>query len=90
MALQNFGRFAVWTIWYDHDIRCPFNDYRFTISIKIALVSVTMAVVSRSPPNYTAAKMSLGVNSGPVVTESFTSLPLYSKVIFLYGANMNI
>ena len=47
---------------------------------------ITMAVVTRSPPNYFAAKKSLGVSPGPVVAESFTHLSFYSKVIFLYTA----
>ena len=54
------------------------------IRINIAVMSITMAVVSRSPPNYSAARKSLGVSPGPVVTSSFTHLSFYSKVIFLY------
>lgn len=47
------------------------------------MTCITLAVVSHTPPNYAAAKLSLGVNPGPVVTESFTNRPLYAKVTFL-------
>jgi hypothetical protein len=49
-----------------------------------------MVIVSRSPPDYAAASQSLGVNPGPVVTQTFASLPLFDKVIFHYGIDMNI
>ncbi|KAF8678538.1 hypothetical protein AX14_004692, partial [Amanita brunnescens Koide BX004] len=64
-------------------IRTLKNVSRFavcTIWINIAVMSITMAVVSRSPPNYSAARKSLGVSPGPVVTSSFTHLSFYSKV----------
>ena len=83
MFLQGFSRFAVLTVWYDYNICRTFNDNRFTIRIKIAMTCITLAVVSHTPPNYAAAKLSLGVNPGPVVTESFTNRPLYAKVTFL-------
>ena len=51
---------------------------------------ITMAVVPHTPPNYSAAKKSLGVSPGPVVTESFTHLPFSAKVIFIYNAWDNV
>lgn len=39
-----------------------------------------MGVIAHSAPNYDAAFKSLGVPQGPVVTHTFTHLPLYSKV----------
>ena len=47
------------------------------------MICITIAVVARSPPNYAAARKSLGVEPGPVVTVNFTNLSLYSKVGFL-------
>ena len=49
---------------------------------------ISMAVVTRSPPDYIAAGKSLGVSPGPVVTQKFTSLPLDDKVMFFYGIDM--
>jgi hypothetical protein len=63
-----------------HDLPSRFN---------LAVMCITMAVVPHSPPNYSAAQKSLGVSPGPVVTESFTHLPLSSKVIFLYTVYVN-
>jgi hypothetical protein len=53
-----------------------------------------MGFVAHSPPNFTAAATSLGVAQGPVVTQMFTHLPLFSKVngimnmVFAYGGAM--
>lgn len=44
-----------------------------------------MGVIAHSPPNYAAAFKSLGVEKGPVVTQTFTHLPLYSKVCIEFG-----
>lgn len=90
MYLQGLSGFAVLTVGYDHNIRCTFNDNRFTIRKKIAMTCMTMVVVTYSPPNYAAAKMSLGINPGPVVTKNFTNLSLYAKVTFPYDVDMNI
>ena len=87
MDHQNVSRFTILTIWYDKTIRYTFSDDKnkwFTTRFNLAIMCITMAVVSHSPPNYSAAKKSLGVSPGPVVTESFTHLSLYSKVIFHY------
>lgn len=40
-----------------------------------------MGFVAHSPPNFAAAQQSLGVMPGPVITQKFTHLPLFSKVI---------
>ncbi|KAF8722744.1 hypothetical protein AX14_009563 [Amanita brunnescens Koide BX004] len=64
-------------------VRTLKNVSRFaicTIWINIAIMCMTMVVVSRSPPNYSAARKSLGVSPGPVITGSFTNLSFYSKV----------
>ena len=51
---------------------------------------ISMAIVSRSQPDYDAASKSLGVSPGPVVTQTFTSLPLFDKVMFFCGIDMNV
>jgi hypothetical protein len=54
------------------------------------MICITIAVMAHSPPNYAAAKKSLGVEPGPVVTVNFTNLSLYSKVAFFRVMEMNI
>ena len=39
-----------------------------------------MGFVAHSPPNFAAAQSSLGVGPGPIMTELFASLPLFSQV----------
>jgi len=39
-----------------------------------------MGFVAHSPPNFDAAEKSLGVTEGPVVTQAFGHLPLFSQV----------
>jgi hypothetical protein len=39
-----------------------------------------MGFVAHSPPNFLAAEKSLGVPFGPIVTELFANLPLFSQV----------
>lgn len=39
-----------------------------------------MGFVAHSPPNFAAAQSSLGVSQGPVITELFAHLPLFSQV----------
>ena len=58
--------------------------------MNIAIMCISMAAVTRSPPDYIAAQKSFGVNPGPVVTQSFTSLPIFDEVMFFYGVDMNI
>lgn len=55
----------------------------FTIRFNLAIMCIAMAVVPHTPPNYAAAKKSLGISPGPIVTESFSRLSFNSKVIFL-------
>lgn len=54
------------------------------------MMCISMAVVSRSPPDYIAASKSIGVSPGPVVTQNFTTLPMFNKVTFLYDIDMNV
>ncbi|KAF8163825.1 transmembrane amino acid transporter protein-domain-containing protein [Crassisporium funariophilum] len=62
--------------------------------INLTIIFVSMGFISHSEPNFAAAFTSLGVPAGPVVTEKFTSLPLFSKVngimnmVFAYGGAM--
>jgi len=62
--------------------------------INLAIIFISMGFVAHSPPNFTAAATSLGVAQGPVVTQMFTHLPLFSKVngimnmVFAYGGAM--
>ncbi|KAF8635158.1 hypothetical protein AX15_000500 [Amanita polypyramis BW_CC] len=64
------------------------------IWINLSIIFISMGFVAHSPPNYIAAKQSLGVDQGPVVTLKFVSLPLYSKIngvmnmVFAYGGAM--
>ena len=53
---------------------------KFDPRLNLALIFISMGFVAHSPPNYAAAKQSLGVDPGPVVTQAFVNLPLYSKV----------
>lgn len=39
-----------------------------------------MGFVAHSPPNFEAAKKSLGVDPGPVMTQKSASLPLFLQV----------
>lgn len=48
--------------------------------INLLIIFLSMGFVAHSPPNYSAALHSLGVPQGPVVTQSFTQIPLYNKV----------
>jgi hypothetical protein len=48
--------------------------------INLSIIFISMAFVAHSPPNFDAAAKSLGVPEGPVVTEKFVHLPLFSKV----------
>lgn len=62
--------------------------------LNLLIIFISMGVIAHSPPNYAAALSSLGVEKGPVVTQSFTHLPLYSKIngimnmVFAYGGAM--
>ncbi|KAF8631468.1 hypothetical protein AX15_002382 [Amanita polypyramis BW_CC] len=62
--------------------------------INLSIIFISMGFVAHSPPNYDAAEKSLGVDPGPVITQAFVNLPLYSKVngimnmVFAYGGAM--
>ncbi|KJA17946.1 hypothetical protein HYPSUDRAFT_45793 [Hypholoma sublateritium FD-334 SS-4] len=62
--------------------------------INLLIIFISMGFVAHSPPNFAAAQQSLGVMPGPVVTQKFTHLPLFSKVngimqmVFAYGGAM--
>ncbi|KAF8325343.1 transmembrane amino acid transporter [Amanita rubescens] len=60
------------------------NNFSFlansAVWINLAIIFISMGFVAHSPPNYTAAQTSLGVSPGPVETQKFVSLPLYSKI----------
>jgi len=62
--------------------------------INLLIIFITMGVVAHSPPNFDAAQKSLGVDPGPVKTEVFGNLPLFSRVngimnmVFAYGGAM--
>ncbi|KAK2464848.1 hypothetical protein APHAL10511_003147 [Amanita phalloides] len=62
--------------------------------INLSIIFISMGFVAHSPPNFAAANQSLGVDQGPVVSETFVSLPLYSKIngvmnmVYAYGGAM--
>ncbi|KAF9524469.1 transmembrane amino acid transporter protein-domain-containing protein [Crepidotus variabilis] len=62
--------------------------------LNLLIIFTSMGFVAHSPPNYAAAKSSLGVDFGPVKTQAITNLPLYQKIngimnmVFAYGGSM--
>ncbi|KAF8967257.1 transmembrane amino acid transporter protein-domain-containing protein [Flammula alnicola] len=62
--------------------------------LNLLIIFTSMGFVAHSAPNFAAAKTSLGVDPGPVVTLTFTHLPLFTKVngimnmVFAYGGAM--
>ncbi|KAL0563041.1 hypothetical protein V5O48_019037 [Marasmius crinis-equi] len=62
--------------------------------MNLIIIFTSMGFVAHSPPNFAAAKSSLGVEEGPIMREAFVSLPLFSKVngimnmVFAYGGAM--
>ncbi|KAF8313416.1 oligopeptide transporter protein [Clavulina sp. PMI_390] len=62
--------------------------------INLLIIFLSMGFIAHSPPNYAAALSSLGQPQGPVITQAFVSLPLYSKIngimnmVFAYGGAM--
>jgi len=62
--------------------------------LNLTIIFTSMGFVAHSPPNFLAAKASLGVDQGPVQTLKFTTLPLFDKVngimqmVFAYGGAM--
>ncbi|KAF8071821.1 hypothetical protein FPV67DRAFT_1667278 [Lyophyllum atratum] len=62
--------------------------------LNLLIIFISMGVVAHSPPNFEAAKKSLNVDPGPVVTAAFVKLPLFNKIngimnmVFAYGGAM--
>ncbi|KAF9456754.1 oligopeptide transporter protein [Collybia nuda] len=62
--------------------------------INLSIIFISMGFVAHSPPNFDAAAKSLGVEKGPIKTEKFGSLPLFSRVngimnmVYAYGGGM--
>ncbi|KIJ45773.1 hypothetical protein M422DRAFT_166077 [Sphaerobolus stellatus SS14] len=68
--------------------------------INLIIIFTSMGFVAHSPPNFAAAKTSLGVDQGPVITTKFGHLPLFMQVnpsllvngimnmVFAYGGAM--
>jgi hypothetical protein len=46
----------------------------------LLVIFTSMGFIARSPPNYAAAKASYGIDPSAIVTHTFVSAPLYSKV----------
>ncbi|KAK6992188.1 aa-trans domain-containing protein [Favolaschia claudopus] len=62
------------------------------IWLNLLLIFSSMGFVAHSPPNFAAALSSLGVPAGPVKTQLFASVPLFSQVVsvasYAYGGCM--
>ncbi|KAJ7155372.1 transmembrane amino acid transporter protein-domain-containing protein [Mycena crocata] len=60
----------------------------------LLIIFTSMGFVAHSPPNFAAAMSSLGVPEGPVETQLFAKLPLFSQVngimnmVYAYGGAM--
>ena len=52
----------------------------FIYRLNLVIIFTSMGFVAHSPPNFAAAQTSLGVPPGPIVTELFAHLPLFSQV----------
>ena len=62
--------------------------------LNLLIIFLSMGFIAHSAPNFVSAKLSFGVDPGPVHTAAFVSLPLFSKVngvmqmVFAYGGAM--
>ncbi|CAK5283068.1 unnamed protein product [Mycena citricolor] len=62
--------------------------------INLLIIFTSMGFVAHSPPNFAAALSSLGVPQGPVQTQTFAKIPLFSQVngimnmVYAYGGAM--
>ncbi|KAJ7898431.1 hypothetical protein B0H13DRAFT_2031890 [Mycena leptocephala] len=62
--------------------------------LNLLLIFTSMGFVAHSPPNFAAAFSSLGEQEGPVQTELFAKIPLFSQVngimnmVYAYGGAM--
>ncbi|KAJ6610198.1 oligopeptide transporter protein [Mycena sp. CBHHK59/15] len=60
----------------------------------LLIIFTSMGFVAHSPPNFAAAASSLGVTEGPVQTQLFAKIPLFSQVngimnmVYAYGGAM--
>ena len=57
-------------------VSLAFYIYRLNLFI----IFTSMGFIAHSAPNFSAAQTSLGVPPGPVITQLFASLPLFSQV----------
>ncbi|KAG0203013.1 hypothetical protein BGX28_004567 [Mortierella sp. GBA30] len=66
----------------------------FSVWINLLIIFTSMGFVAHSPPNYEAAKRSMGIPMGPVVTHAFVPLPTTTQIngimqmVFAYGGAM--
>ena len=64
--------------------RCQSNVsvtfFLYLYRLNLLIIFTSMGFVAHSPPNFAAAQTSLGVPPGPIVTELFAHLPLFSQV----------
>ncbi|KAF8187421.1 transmembrane amino acid transporter protein-domain-containing protein [Pholiota molesta] len=62
--------------------------------LNLLIIFTSMGFVAHSVPNFAAAKTSLGVDPGPIISAKFTTLPLFLKIngimnmVFAYGGAM--
>ncbi|KAG7086423.1 hypothetical protein E1B28_002377 [Marasmius oreades] len=62
--------------------------------LNLTVIFTSMGFVAHSPPNFASAKAAYGIDPGPIIKETFVSLPLFSKVngimnmVFAYGGAM--
>ena len=54
--------------------------FPYIYRLNLLIIFTSMGFVAHSPPNFLAAQTSLGVPPGPIVTELFAHLPLFSQV----------
>ena len=65
----------------DSDVYYSILLYYNRFRINLSIIFISMGFVAHSPPNFDAALKSLGVPEGPVQTQAFGNLPLFSQVI---------
>jgi hypothetical protein len=64
--------------WYPSFHRATFSTS--SNRLNLLLIFTSMGFVAHSPPNFAAAFSSLGEQEGPVQTELFAKIPLFSQV----------
>ncbi|KAK4555623.1 hypothetical protein LTR86_007376 [Recurvomyces mirabilis] len=61
------------------------------IWINLFVIFLSVGFIAHSPPNYTAAKASYGIEAGPVITQKFATYPFYERIngvmniVYAYG-----